>query len=102
MGVITTWACRFKERAWRQREWCGKGHLTEACSLWKWSVPNKPTGNQENSFPKFVVLSQNSCWCPTLIQTNRKQKGRKMVMFIPVTGAEVGEVWSLPRVVSRR
>ena len=27
-----------------------------------------------------------------LIQTNRKQKGRKMVMFIPVTGAEVEEV----------
>lgn len=28
----------------------------------------------------------------SLIQTNRKQKGRKMVTFIPVTGAEAGEV----------
>ena len=45
--------------------------------------------------PKMCFLSQTSCWCHPphpLIQTNRKQKGRKMVMFIPVTGAEVGEV----------
>lgn len=75
----------------RQGEWCGKGHLTEAFSLCKWSVPSKPTGNQENSFPKCAVLSQNPCWYHSLPYSNKqKAEGRKMVTFIPVTGAGIG------------
>lgn len=93
MGVITTWDCRSKERPWRQGEWCGKGHLTEAFSLWKQSVPSKPTGNQENRFPKCVVSLRTHAGAPPPPYSNKqKAEGRKMVMFIPVTGAEVGEV----------